>query len=558
MRSDAARGFIPELLALMPLSAREVLICGSAELAEAYRSRNPAARLTGFGPVEMDGFDRFVAGDPGTLSKARLATAQGYDLAVLDETLGKLRDPGALLRRLRGLIRPGGTLVVASPNRAYWRRLSGLISGETESAPGREGALDQSSLQALMGEAGFFLRRMRARRPDVDKPEMRTWLDALEQLGRATGLEAQKLRQRITASDFVVVAAQPPDPGPPLNLHLVELALSMDVRTRIPAEALRAEPMLHVTTISKSLAVPDMGTRGGVVVVQRPRVSDPERMLDYVARCQQRGIVVVIEYDDDPSLVARVLPRADVPSVYAHNMSLAHAIQTSTPALATQFGRVNPEVAVFANTAEDVPPLRMHAAGALRVLFAALHRTRTAETAALFAPAIEALPDLEFDVVFDRAFFDALPTSRKRFHKLLPYRDYLALMGRADVALMPLEGRPEELGKSDVKWVEAASRSAVALASVPIYAQTIRDGENGLLARSDADWSRLLIKLGGDPDLRNRIATTARAEVVQGRMMAAQVATRRDWHLDLYRRRDGLFRDALRRSPALADRLASL
>ena len=157
-------------------------------------------------------------------------------------------------------------------------------------------------------------------------------------------------------------------------------------------------------------------------------------MLNYVARCQQRGIVVVIEYDDDPSLVARVIPRADVPSIYDHNMSLAHAIQTSTPSLAEQFGRVNTEVAVFTNVAEDLPPLRAHAPGPLRVLFAALHRTRTAETAALFAPAIAALPGLEFDVVFDRAFFDALPTDRKRFHNLLPYRDYLALMGRADIA----------------------------------------------------------------------------------------------------------------------------
>ena len=41
-------------------------------------------------------------------------------------------------------------------------------------------------------------------------------------------------------------------------------------------------------------------------------------------------------------------------------------------------------------------------------------------------------------------------------------------------------------------------------------------------------------------------------------MMAGQVAVRRDWYLDLYRRREQLFSDALRRSPVLADRLASL
>lgn len=420
------------------------------------------------------------------------------------------------------------------------------------------GGLSQDGLHALLNDAGFVLRRMRARRPDPGGAEAEIWLGALDGLAGATGIDRPRLRQRLLASDFVAVAVRPPDPGPPLRLHQIELARGMDVRTRIPAEALTADPVLNVTTSDRVLTLPDMGPEGGVIIVQRPRVSDPERMLDYVARCQRRGIVVVIEYDDDPSLVARVMPRADVPSIYDHNMSLAHAIQTSTPSLAAQFGRVNPEVAIFANAAEDLPPLRAHAPGPLRVLFAALHRTRTAETAALFAPAIAALPDLEFDVVFDRAFFDALPTGRKRFHKLLPYRDYLALMGRSDVALMPLEGLPEELGKSDVKWVEAASRSTVAVASPPVYAQTIRDGENGFLARTDDDWSRLLIELGRNPDLRNRVAATAWDQVRDGRMMAGQVAARRDWYLDLYRRRDQLFTDALRRSPALADRLASV
>ncbi|MBA4489725.1 hypothetical protein [Paracoccus sp. S1E-3] len=554
MPGDTARGFIPELLALMPLSAREVLIAGSGDLAEAYRRRNPAARLTGVGPVEIPGFDRFVTGDPGRLDRARLAAGQGYDLVVLDGTLGRLRDPRGLLRRLRKLMRPGGSLVASCANQAYWPRVAGVIGGQG----GGEAGLAQDEFQALIADAGFVLRRIRARRPESGTSEAATWLGALEQLGQATGLDAERLRQRVTASHFVISAMQPPDPGSPLNLHLMELALGMDVRTRIPAEALTAELLLHVTTSRKVLTMPEMGARGGVVVVQRPRVSDPERMLDYVARCQRQGIVVVVEYDDDPSLVARVIPRADVPSIYDHNMSLAHAIQTSTPALAAQFGRVNAEVAIFANTAEDLPPLRSHAAGPLRVLFAALHRTRTAETAALFGPAINALPDLEFDVVFDRTFFDALPTDRKRFHQLLPYRDYLALMGQADIALMPLEGLPEELGKSDVKWVEAASRSAVAIASPPVYAQTIRDGENGFLARADADWPRLLTELGRDPDRRNRVAATAWAEVAGARMMAWQVAARRDWYLDLYQRREQLFSDALRRSPALAARIASI
>lgn len=59
MPKDVAQGFIPDLLALMPLSAREVLIAGSGDLAKAYRRRNPNARLTGVGPVAGAGFRPF-------------------------------------------------------------------------------------------------------------------------------------------------------------------------------------------------------------------------------------------------------------------------------------------------------------------------------------------------------------------------------------------------------------------------------------------------------------------------------------------------------------------
>ena len=65
-----------------------------------------------------------------------------------------------------------------------------------------------------------------------------------------------------------------------------------------------------------------------------------------------------------------------------------------------------------------------------------------------------------------------------------------------------------------------------AIASPTVYAATIQDGQNGFLAREDADWSRLLIALGQDPALRHQVAATAWGQVRAGRMMAGQVATR--------------------------------
>lgn len=539
------------LQSLLPLTARQVLICDGGALAQHYLPRNPAAHVTGIGRTDPAPGVDVLGGDPAALAKSGLG--DDYDLIVLNGTLAAQSKPERFLRRLRDRLRIGGTMVVSNPNPAHWSMIRQQITGQP--MPRVTGLAE---LGALIAGAGLTLRRSRAHRPAIT-PEMQPWLDGLVALGHAQGLPEAELRGRLTASDYILVAERLADgarPQPRMQLHLIELAKGMDVRTRIPAMALAAEPDISMTISDRQLYIPDTGSRGGVVIAQRPRVSDPQRILNFAAECQRKGVVMVIEYDDDPSLVARTLPREDVPEIYHRNMALAHAVQTSTEVLAQMFRRANPEVHVFPNMAGDVAPPRRHQGHALRVLFAAVNRSRMAETAALFAPAIAALPDLQFDVVHDRVFFDALPTTQKTFHKWMNYRQYLDLMGRCDLALMPLEGLPDELGKSDVKWVEAASRSAIAIASPAVYADTIRDGETGFIIREDGDWSRLLIQLSGDAGLRDRVATAARAEVVASRMMAHQVAARRDWYRSLLARRDELYAGAISRSPALAALLA--
>ena len=103
----------------------------------------------------------------------------------------------------------------------------------------------------------------------------------------------------------------------------------------------------------------------------------------------------------------------------------------------------------------------------------------------------------------------------------------------------------------------AAALGAIAIGSPAVYEGTIRHGENGFITREPGDWSRLLIELAADPALRNRVAATAWAEVRDSRMMAQQVAARRDWYHDLMMRRDEIFANAIRRSPALVEALAA-
>lgn len=544
--------FIPELLALLPLSARDVLICDGPGLARAYRARNPTAQITGIGAVDAEAVDRVVSGPVETMPKSRLGGP--YDLIVINETLGRAHDPARLLARLADRLRPGGHLVTSYLNDSHWSRMKTRLEGQ---AVARD-ALAPETVPGLMKGAGLVIRRLRGRR-GVAADAAQPLFDALTEAGQQGGIAHNTLKTRLMVTHYVAVATRPvPGAAVPkaVRFHQIELATLMDVRTRIPAAALGAEPALHVTTAYKNLTIPDLGSDGGIVLLQRPRMSEPQHIIDFVAACQRRGGLVIIEYDDDPSLVARVIQREDVPEIYIRNLTVAHGVQTSTEVLARQFRQSNPEVMAFPNVAAELPPVRPHRAGPMRVVFGALNRGGTAAMAAALAPAIAAVPDMQFDVIHDRAFFDALPTANKRLNGLMRYRDYLDLLGECDICLMPLEGHPDELGKSDVKWVEAASRSSVAIASPAVYAQTIRHGENGFIAREPGDWARLLVELANDPALRDRVAATARAEVRAQRMMAQQVALRRDWYLDLMARRDEIYANAIRRSPGLAAALA--
>lgn len=546
--------FIPELLELMPLSASDVLICDGPALARAYRLLNPTARITAIGAADPEIVDAVIDGRVETLPKSRIGGP--FDLVVINETLGALNDPARLLGRLSARMRPGGHLVTSYRNDVHWLRMRARLEGKAVSRD----ALTPDGAAGMLADAGLTLRRVRGHRQHMPAGQDRQWFDGMLQAGLTSGCESDQMESRLAVTHYVSVATRPEEDGSfqkAMRFHQVELAAGMEVRTRIPATALSAEPSLHVTTVFKRYEVPDVGSAGGVLLLQRPRISDPKRLVDYVASCQKRGIVVIVEYDDDPTLVSRVLKRDDTPEIYRRNIALAHAVQTSTASLAEQFRKSNPEVMFFPNVAGQLPPLRQHRAGAVRVLFGALNRSRTAELAAEFAPSIAALPDACFEVVHDRAFFDALPAENKNFLSRMKYDRYLDLMGRCDICLMPLEGLPEELGKSDVKWVEAASRGAIAIGSPAVYEGTIRHGENGFITREPGDWSRLLIELAADPALRNRVAATAWAEVRDSRMMAQQVAARRDWYHDLMMRRDEIFANAIRRSPALVEALAA-
>ena len=333
----------------------------------------------------------------------------------------------------------------------------------------------------------------------------------------------------------------------PLTLRVVAFTKQLDVRTRLPAQSLRADPDL---TVSFRRAPFFIMPQPSVMVLQRPRWPR-ETWIKCLANLIEARSILVLEIDDHPEVIARVLGEPEAGDMSL--LSTAHAVQTSTPELADAFRAHNPEVAVFPNAAFDLPPF-IEDRPPKRVFYGAFPRGRfPIEVARSLERVIAAHPETEFVVAVDRAVFDALPTARKSFHDYLEYEPYLALMASCSILLTPLEGGLF-LGKSDVKFVEASAHGLLTIASPAVYG-SIRNGDTGLVAHTLADWAPMLEKALADPAASRAIARNAYAYVARERMFAHQAAARRDWYASLMDRREDLDAAAIARLPDLAERL---
>jgi 2-polyprenyl-3-methyl-5-hydroxy-6-metoxy-1,4-benzoquinol methylase len=146
---------------------------------------------------------RWVQGD----LNDRLPLGDGsFDLIVAAEVIEHLENPRAMCRELFRLLRPGGRVVVSTPNNESWRALVALIVrghfvafGDT-SYPAHITPLVRQDLDHVLAEAGFVERSFSF--SDVGGvPGMptRTWQAVLG--GRARGLRF---------SDNVIVSARKP------------------------------------------------------------------------------------------------------------------------------------------------------------------------------------------------------------------------------------------------------------------------------------------------------------------------------------------------------------
>jgi hypothetical protein len=265
-------------------------------------------------------------------------------------------------------------------------------------------------------------------------------------------------------------------------------------------------------------------------------------------RIHKSGAIMVAEIDDDPRVLDG-MKRHDFAA-----LRMAHAVQCTTPVLATVCDQWNNHIAVFANQVTEISPEpEISLGGMIRVFYGSQNRRDAWEP---LVPTLNRMlrsygDGMEFVVVHDREFHDALDAPHKEFHDWMDYRAYRDLMRTCDIAILPMGDSKQDRCKSEIKLLECAAEGVVAIASPTVYGDFITHGQNGFIFKDAAQLVGILIKTASDRDLRLDVAERAYTDVRAGRLLGIHYRARYHWYLSLLTHRDELEHDLLNRCPEL-------
>jgi hypothetical protein len=519
-----------------------VLEVGEGTAARAHLRRNPQADV-----VVVGGLHEVAGRSPQVLGR--------FDAILLSSGLDAKDASRHGLRILHGLLTENGRICARVRNGGHWSQFERLLSeaGSTREATSTEDTplLTWPQAARLFRQSALRLEQVRACAPDDVEPP--PWLVGLSSIAQQAGARGDAFQRSLRVSDFLVTACRAePTPRPKLRLHYAIFAPRlMDARTRVPAQALSSDSELVVSYRERSADLPKAPAAVPKIIILQRVFFQPAVLSRIVSEARAAGWLLVYEIDDHPDLIAQVNEKPGMAELIRGVLRGCHAVQTSTQELANVLRALNPEVHTFSNAAFDLPPFRLRPQ-VRKVFYGALNRGEySVAVARNLGAAVNARPDLEFRIVHDRAFFDALPTDRKTYERTLDYPAYLEAMQSSDVVLCPLEGAPSELFKSDLKFVEAARAGAAVIASPAVYERTIRCGETGLIARDMDEWGSHLTRVTADPELRNRLARAAWDYVRAERMAWPQLLQLKRWYSSLVERREALDQALLQRCPQL-------
>jgi glycosyltransferase involved in cell wall biosynthesis len=294
-------------------------------------------------------------------------------------------------------------------------------------------------------------------------------------------------------------------------------------------------PECGMRTIDPAAAT-DHGLSAGHEVVLAPY--SIVRPLVHLLESEPRvlGSRALIYETDDDLFAADLAPGAEdilERELVARILALADLVTTSTPVLASRLRpHTKAPIRVIRNAIDPawyaVARPEEALAGDPRVVYHGVAaRFRDYEIA---RPAIDALaaemPSLRRIWLGSGAPEVAAAVDESRSWVAgMPAFSAALVAARPDIGIAPLTNTPYNRSRSELHWLEYAMAGAPAIVSGfegdgPY--DVVRDGVDGLVARTTADWSRHLRALAGSPDMRADIAARARERVLAEYTVAAR------------------------------------
>ncbi len=268
-------------------------------------------------------------------------------------------------------------------------------------------------------------------------------------------------------------------------------------------------------------------------------------LVPFVEQRRSQGKITMFEANDyyydiqswNP-LATRWYDRA-LQAACRQGLELCDAVQTSMPELARQWRlRTTRPVVAFLNQLGEVPPLEPRPNRPLTIGWGGSpgHFADWFHLAPKLQRWLEKNPQVHLAVMnseFARSFIQLSP---ERYH-YTPFgslADYLAFLKRLDIGLAPLLPSDYNRCRSDVKFLEYASRGVVGIyAELEPYRDSVVHGETGLVYRTDEELFSHLDCLVSDAALRNRLRQQAHAYVVGNRQLRQNIQTRWDFYRSL-------------------------
>jgi len=204
------------------------------------------------------------------------------------------------------------------------------------------------------------------------------------------------------------------------------------------------------------------------------------------------------------------------------------AVQVSSPELARRLAPLARRVRLVANQLPQVPPPQPRPEGRLRLGWggSAGHLQDLAAIAPALVAWLPRHPSVQLEVMGDPCFqelFAGAPPQQFVFHPAGPLEHYLHWLNGLHIGLAPLLPTAYNTCRSDVKFLEYASRGVVpVLQRLPTYAGASH-GHTALLFSTTDELLTLLDGLVADPEHGQALARAAHRHVARHRLLAHHV-----------------------------------